>query len=89
VELYEKEQGRRAKSGLAVALSHVAGDVELRELIELAKRRENGESRILLLDALERSRLPQAQKALMELGADQELAKEVQAILARRRKKKR
>lgn len=86
VKLYRHEHERRAKDGLAVAISHIADDDTLDELIELARDAAHGESRVLLLNALERSRLPKAQKALMELGGDPMLQKEVQRILRRRKR---
>jgi len=66
---------------LAVALANIADDDLLDELITLAKDPQNGKSRVLLLDALKRSSLPQARKALMEFGADPLLKKEAQRLL--------
>lgn len=83
VRLYRQEHERRTKDGLAVAISNIADDETLDELIALARDARNGESRLLLLSALERSRLPQARKALMKLGGDPALQKEVQRILRR------
>jgi hypothetical protein len=83
VTLYRQEPGRRTKAGLAVALANVADDETIDDLIALARDAQHGESRLLLLNALERSRLPQARKALMELGGDSGLQKEVQRILRR------
>lgn len=84
--LYRKEEaGTDAKAGLAVAISAMAesDDELLDEVIALARDATLGESRILLLSALQRSRLPKARKALVELGTDPELSKEVQAIFRR------
>lgn len=83
VKLYQEEQGGRTKDGLAVAVSSIVDDETLDELIELARNARHGESRVLLLSALKRSHHPDARKALMELGGDPELHKEVQAILRR------
>ena len=83
IKLYRQESARRTKDGLAVAISNIADDGLLDELIELAQDDTHGESRVLLLNALERSRLPKARKALMELGGDPVLQKEVQQILRR------
>jgi hypothetical protein len=83
ITLFGQEQQRRAKDGLAVAISNIADDETLDELIAMARDVRHGESRLLLLSALERSRLPQARKALMELGGDPTLQKEVQRILRR------
>lgn len=87
VKLYRQEQGDWSRDGLAVALSNVADDTVIDELIGLAKDPQNGKSRVLLLDALRRSRLPQAQRALMEMGTDPILQKEALRILHRRRSK--
>jgi hypothetical protein len=86
VRLYGQEQGQRAKHGLAVALSNIVDDETLDELIELARDVQHGDSRVLLLSALEGSHLPQARKALMDLGSDPALQKEVQRILRRLRR---
>lgn len=83
VKQYGEEKGRRAKDGLAVALSNIVDDETLEELITLARDARHGESRLLLLSALERSRLPKARKALIELSKDVVLEKEVQRILRR------
>jgi hypothetical protein len=87
VKLYRQDQGDWSRDGLAVALSNIADDDLIDELIALAKDPQNGKSRVLLLDALRRSRLPQAQRALMEFGTDLVLQKEAQQILRRRSKR--
>ncbi|PKM14188.1 MAG: hypothetical protein CVV12_15295 [Gammaproteobacteria bacterium HGW-Gammaproteobacteria-2] len=83
--------GRGTKDGLAVAISLIAqeNDELLEEVIALAKDRLHGESRVLLLGALERSSDPRAKAALMELGTDPELKLEVQAIYRRLERRKR
>jgi hypothetical protein len=83
VKLYRQEQGEWSRDGLAVALCNIADDARIDEIIDLAKDPKNGTSRLLLLDALRRTRLPQAQKALMELGTDPVFKKEVQEIFRR------
>ncbi len=88
VTLYRQETGRRTKDGLAVAIANVADDETIDELVALAREVQHGESRLLLLNALERSSLPQARKALMDLGGDPALHKEVQRILRRLKRAK-
>lgn len=83
VKLYRQEQGNRTRQGLAVALSNIADDEVISELIALAGDPELGTSRVLLLDALRRSHLPIARKALMDFGTDPLLQKEAQQILRR------
>jgi hypothetical protein len=86
VKLYRQEHPGQAKDGMAVAIANVVDDETLEELIALAGDAQHGESRLLLLNALERSRLPQARKALMDLGGDPALHKEVQRILRRKKR---
>jgi hypothetical protein len=81
VGLYQQESGKRTKCGLAVALSNIADDAVIDELVALAHDPQHGLSRVLLLDALRRSRLPQARRALMEFRTDPLLKQEVQRIL--------
>ena len=90
VAQYRVETGDRTRSGLAVALSNIADDTVMEELIELAGDRNQGVSRVLLLDALRRSHLPQAREALTEFAADPLLVKEARRVLRRldRRRKR-
>lgn len=66
-----------AKDGLACTLSAAATDETLEQLIEITKDRIHGESRLLLLSALRKSKNPLARKALRELARDSDLAKEI------------
>lgn len=66
-----------AKDGLAVALSAIADDTTINELLELAKDRRNGASRILLLSAIRKSKSELAANTLDELAADPELSDEI------------
>jgi hypothetical protein len=88
-ELYREEHGRRTKDGLAVAIAEIATDDVIRDVIDLSKDRKNGTSRLLLLSALEHSTDPRSRRALMELGADPELQKEIQIILRRKKRSRR
>jgi hypothetical protein len=74
-----EENGIRldAKSGLAVALSVTATDEVIEQLISLAKDTSNGDSRLLLLRALRKSRMVVAKSALEELAGDPALKKEI------------
>lgn len=74
----------RYKDGLAVALSTTVMNETIGELITLAKDKTHGESRILLLRGIKRSKLPIAKQAIEELALDPQLAK---AIAAWKRKK--
>jgi len=87
--LYREENGRRTKDGLAVAISGIATDEVIEDVIALARDKRNGPSRVLLLYALERSKNPRALQALMELGTDPQLQKEVQNIFKRKKRSRR
>jgi hypothetical protein len=72
-----EENGIRlgAKSGLAAALS--ATDDVIAQLASLAKDRSNGDSRLLLLRGLRKSKTAVARDALQELADDPALQKEI------------
>jgi hypothetical protein len=86
--LYREEQQDRAKDGLAVAIAAAADDDLVDDVIALARDTRQGPSRLLLLSALERSASPQARAALMDLGTDVELEKEIRVILRRLKRAK-
>ena len=74
-----EENGIRlgAKSGLAAALSAAATDDVIAQLASLAKDRSDGDSRLLLLNALRKSKTSVAKDALEELADDPALQKEI------------
>lgn len=72
-----KEYLLGAKDGLACALSVAVTDETLEELISLAKDSNHGESRVLLLLALRKSKNPLAKRALEDLANDPDLKKEI------------
>jgi len=72
-----KEYRLGAKDGLACALKVAVTDESLPELIALAKDRTQGESRLLLLRALRKSKNPLAKQAIEDLASDPDLAKEI------------
>jgi hypothetical protein len=82
VKLYRQESEKRTKAGLAIALSNVADDSVMDELIALAKEPQHGVGRVLLLDALRRWRLPEARKVLEEFATDPQIQKGVRQVLA-------
>jgi HEAT repeat protein len=83
VKLYREEREKRTKTALAMALSNIADDAVIDELITLARDPQHGVSRAALLDGLRRTRLPQARAALREFETDPFLKKEAQRILRR------
>lgn len=83
-----EEHRLRAKDGLACALSVAATDDTLPELIALAKDPSHGESRILLLSALRKSKNPIAKKAIEELSFDPGLEKEISSWSRKKTKEK-
>jgi len=87
--LYEAEKNTRVKAGLAVALAGVAQERDKAEIISLARDATNGPTRVLLLRALERFADTKARAALMELGSDPDLRKEVPVILRRLKRRRR
>jgi hypothetical protein len=86
---FRDEQEKRPKDGLAAAIAAAADDEVIGDVISLSRERRHGASRILLLSALERSADPRARAALMELGTDPDLTKEIQVILRRLKRAKR
>lgn len=66
-----------AKDGLACTLCVAVTDETMEEFIGLIKDRANGESRILLLKPLRKSKNPQAKIVLEELASDPVFAKEI------------
>lgn len=65
------------KNGLACALAATATDEVMGEMVMLAKDRSHGESRLLLLSALKKSKTDVAKRALTMLASDPALAKEI------------
>jgi hypothetical protein len=72
-----KEYRLGAKDGLACALAVAVTDETLADLIAIAKDRAHGESRILLLSALRKSKNRLAKQAIEELANDPDLEKEI------------
>lgn len=66
-----------AKDGLACTLCVAVTDETMEEFIGLIKDPANGESRILLLKPLRKSKNPQAKIVLEELASDPVFAKEI------------
>jgi hypothetical protein len=90
IRLYRSEPAMTSfKQGLAVAIANTADDEVIEEVIALARDVRHGESRLLLLRALERSRDPQATEALREFAVDPVFEKEVRVILLRLEKRRR
>ena len=87
IRLYKVEDAFDAKSGLAVAISVAADEAALEQIFSLLEDDRNGETRILLLGALERSQDARARATLMRLGTDPQLSKEIQIILRRLKRK--
>jgi len=86
VRLYREESaGTDAKDGLAVALAAIATSAELDELLELVRNARHGQSRILLISGIARSRSDKARKALAGLADDPVVGTEVTRRLERRK----
>ena len=87
--LFGEEPDKRPKDGLAAAIAAAADDEVIADVIALARDTRHGSSRLLLLSALERSADPRARAALMDLGTDPDLTKEIQVIQRRLKRTKR
>lgn len=82
VRLYREEPaGTDAKDGLAVALAAASDDDVVDEVISLAEDVEHGESRLLLLRRLKRSRSAEARAALERFADDSVLGQEARRLL--------
>jgi hypothetical protein len=84
LERYRIEQDQRVKAGLAAAIAVLADAKVVDEVIALARDSTHGPSRILLLEALVRSREVRAQATFADLASDPELAVAVAQIQRRR-----
>jgi hypothetical protein len=73
------EDGKQAsaKDGLACALTATVTEAVMDEMVALAKDRSNGDSRLLLLRGLKKSKSAIARQALEELASDPALSKEI------------
>jgi hypothetical protein len=67
----------RVKDGLAIALAGASDDTVISELIELAKDKRHGDSRLLLLLGIKRSKSPEAKGAIEQLANDPDLKNEI------------
>lgn len=84
IKLYRHEKvGTGAKDGLAVALAAASDDSSVDDVIALARDPVHGDSRLLLLRGLARSRVPEAHSALEEFTQDPVLGEEASALLKR------
>jgi len=70
---------QHVKDSLGAALAGAADSSVMGELIDLAKDKNLGPSRIMLLRGIRRSRLPEASQAIAELADDPELTKEIKS----------
>lgn len=80
--LRAREEGER--TGLAVALAASATSAHAAGLLDLVRRPELGESRILLLSALKRARGRQGKECLAEFADDPVLGREARSLLKTR-----
>jgi hypothetical protein len=72
-------RNKQVKDGLAVALAGASDDSVLVDLIELARDKSHGSSRVLLLLGIKRSKQPEAKQAIAELANDPQLAEEIKS----------
>lgn len=76
------------QQGSAVALAVIAGTSHVSELMDLARDKRNGQSRVLLLEAIGRSREAGVDDLLEQLSADEQVAGEAKRIIRRRAKRR-
>jgi hypothetical protein len=57
------------------------------QLIELAKNKQHGTSRVLLLLGIRRSKSPEAKEAIEQLANDPELSKEIGSWRKKKRRR--
>jgi len=87
LRLYREEQECRSKEGLAVAIAEAADGEVLDDVIAVLRDTSHGESRVLLLKVLEKSKEPRAHATLVELANDPDLYKEIKVIIKRLERK--
>jgi len=78
---YKSEEDFRVKDGLAAALAAIADDSVIDSVIALVRNSANGPSRLLLLRALAKSRVPEARETLVALRSDPFFEKEAKFLL--------
>ncbi|MBS1561042.1 MAG: hypothetical protein JSS89_05515 [Bacteroidetes bacterium] len=84
IALYRNAKEERVQHALAVAVSAIARDTDLEDVIVLLRDVTLGASRVFLMKVLERSKNDSAQAVLDELGSDPDLVRQYQEIVKRR-----
>lgn len=74
-----RQDGRRVKDALAVAVAGIATPDKHEELLSLVRDRSLGESRVLLLAPLRKSKKGEVRKAIEALAKDPELEREIRS----------
>jgi hypothetical protein len=69
----------RAKEGLAVALAGASDDSVIGDLVDLVTDEKNGQSRVLLLLGLRRSKVARARQAILALSRDPQFMEEIRS----------
>lgn len=88
VEAYTREETSEVKEAIAAAVAATADETVFTEVVALIRAKENGASRVLLLEVLEHhSPAERARTVLQEVAADAELTCEAQAMLKRMRER--
>jgi len=78
---YVNEKDELVKGRLANAIVVAVDDPRIRDVIELIQAAANGNSRVILLEALVHSSIPDARAALVAASEDQVLGPEARALL--------
>jgi HEAT repeat protein len=83
--IYKKEPPSHIKNSLAFALSQIADDRLLPELIEMIKDSENGRSRIAFVRRIFKAKSKEATDTIIALKDDPDLKAEIQQVLKNKR----
>ena len=83
MDIYARSADEAVKTGVAVALDAHASDARIHDIIALISDPHHGVSRLLFLEALQKSKLPEAHRALIDAVNDPQLAKEATHLAAK------
>jgi hypothetical protein len=89
VDRFKSSRDVGPQQGFAVAVAGTANDERLDELIELVLDPRYGTSRVLLVSALERSKLQKARAVLEALQSDPQIGQGAKAVLKKLNRRKR
>lgn len=80
LRLFRIEAMGNVKDGLAVAIAELATEQVIGDVLELVRDRRQGDSRLLLLSALNKSKDPRGKQTILDLADEPDLREEIKAI---------